>query len=168
MNITGSTVNIGEIDVFGTGGGCEFNLTGSHLTTGYIFVDGSQFENNPIGGIPGTPPHPVMTIDGGTVNASATILAQSSTLNISSATVTCDTLAAGIQGQINISSGTITATDAIDSVNPFGSSTINVTGGVLNAQQLGITGLYDDVIGPTTSMNISGGQVNVRGAVDER
>jgi len=77
--------------------------------------------------------------------------------------VTCGRLATGILGQINISGGTITATEAIDSVNPFANGTVNMTGGVLNAPQLGISGFFDNNTpgGPSTSVNIRGGTVNL-------
>jgi hypothetical protein len=107
-----------------------------------------------------------MTIDGGTVkvNPASDFLVQSATLNITGdANVTCGVLATGVLGQINISSGTITATAVTDSVNPFANSTINMTGGVINASQLAISGFFDNNTpgGPITSMNISGGQVNL-------
>ena len=91
---TGSTLNAsnssitahGEIDVDLTAS--TFTLTnGSLVSAGAIFVDGSIFENNAVGGIPGPGPLPVMSLTGVIASAGATVLAQSSTINISNNTL---------------------------------------------------------------------------------
>jgi len=169
VDIKGSIVNTGAIAITRSGGNCKYFITNNtRLTTSSIAIDGSIFDPSfPAFARPGTRPFPEMTINGATVkfvNPTTDFLVQCATLNImGDSSVTCGRLATGVLGQINISGGTITATEAIDSVNPFANGTINMTGGVVNARQLGISGFFDDNTPgePATSMNISGGQVNV-------
>jgi hypothetical protein len=101
-----------------------------------------------------------MTINGGTVTAGTSILAQSGTINITNATVTTPELDAFRQGQININSGTIFATNAQDAVFVGAGSTINIIGGLVQTTQMSVSGFNDvDVSGaPSSSINISGGK----------
>src|SRR5262249_22644982 len=160
VNVTGGNVNAAEVDVDLTGS--RFNIGGANLNvSGSIFVDGAIFQNNAVGGVPGTPPFPEMTITGGTATAGTSILAQSGTINITNATVTTPELDAFIQGQININSGTIVATNAEDAVFVGAGSTINIAGGIVQTTQLSVSGFNDvDVSGaPSSSININGGKV---------
>jgi outer membrane autotransporter protein len=160
VNVSGGNFNVAEVDVDLTGS--RFIISGANLTvSGSIFVDGSIFQNNAVGGVPGPPPLPEMTIIGGTATAGTSILAQSGTINITNATVTTPELDAFIQGQININSGTIIATNAQDAVFVGAGSIINITGGLVQTTQLSVSGFNDGDVsgGASSSINISGGKV---------
>jgi pertactin len=164
VNASSSAITASEVDIDLTGS--TFTMTGGTLiSSGAIFVDGATFVNNAVGGIPGPSPLPVMSLTGVIVSAGATVLAQSSTINITNTHLATPELDAFIVGQININGdGTIITAD--NAVFAGARSTINISGGLVQTPQLIVSGFNDgDVQGapsgspPSSSINISGGKV---------
>jgi len=150
VNASGSTIAASEVDVDLTGS--TFTMNGGTLaTSGAIFVDGAIFENNAVGGIPGPQPFPVLSLTGVIASAGATVLAQSSTINITDTHLATPELDAFILGQININ-GDGTIITAQDAVFAGAGSTINIAGGLVQTPQLIVSGFNDgDVQGaPST------------------